>query len=848
MNNHKMNITMKQIRLLIMMLLLCVGATTTWAAEVQYRVLYEQSILTGTGYTVKSTAPNTVKSGDDAHILIIEYTGNAPSITSATIGNYIEARQVANHNTSFYVNTAEAELGYAGNIYINYQTTAEEVWWTEGNFRYSNIYQRETYTRILMPEGQVAVSLNLNNTNETVTDTVCYALNDGKIYLKQKTTGSGYSQTTTYENQVTGGSYSNNGRTISFTGEDGYYVDGSKATYTYLTQSTSHGNGMGGGSYFFTRTHKVVNNRSTTLTIPATVTAPADKLGGGVKQVTAIQKWGFAYNQTHQMDIGTQITNWGQTSCDDDYFWGCIDDHSNRYLTTVRFAEGSNIKSIGDYAFMSCTKLNSIVFPKSLEYLGQGIFEMCQALKDCRFQLREDGKIGVEMLKMFTFWMCTSMESLELPEGITEIEGQSAGAALQYMLKLTNIKLPNTLEKIGPHFLCCAMSLQTLTIPANVKYIDGASFHGCQKLETVYLLGPASALQREYTGSGETQTSSTFSANATFCAGEVSNCTFYTTPDYINSYASDPVWGLIADNRSGGFLIDEKNQRIKNNQNQDVAISGTHNDDNNKLYVIPEEKRTFEAGKWVTAIFPGPMKHTFSGDTEATTGYAVFDDPSAGTDAKKKCRVAKMTGATTTTGTDPSTGKSIRIYSLTFTLVPAANFETGVPYMFCPGRTVENYVMIPMDSLISETFRKDMTNTHEYDVYSSNGPGQVIMKGQYSPYTMHPWDFYFSYQKPDGKTEDSEGAKFYRVPDAKNAATAGATRCYWTVYVDGVKEEAEAKPASQRFFDDTTGIDDIKTEIVIEGVYDLNGRKLDIKPQDLPKGLFIINGKKVMMK
>ena len=167
--------------------------------------------------------------------------------------------------------------------------------------------------------------------------------------------------------------------------------------------------------------------------------------------------------------------------------------------------------------------------------------------------------------------------------------------------------------------------------------------------------------------------------------------------------------------------------------------------------------------------------------------------------------------------------------------------------MFCPGRTVENYVMIPMDSLISETFRKDMTNTHEYDVYSSNGPGQVIMKGQYSPYTMHPWDFYFSYQKANG-TENSEGAKFYRVPDATNAATAGATRCYWTVYVDGVKVPAGAKPASQRFFDDTTGIDDIKTEIVIEGVYDLNGRKLDIKPQDLPKGLFIINGKKVMMK
>ena len=171
------------------------------------------------------------------------------------------------------MNTAEAELGYAGNIYINYQTTAEEVWWTEGNFRYSNIYQRETYTRILMPEGQVAVSLNLNNT-ETVTDTVGY-FRQGNNYYKD----SNHTQlvgSRTYHQSFGGGYY-----TYNFNGDDDGDSAGTTATFTYLGEHTS-GFSSHTGSNFFTRQHQVANNTSTTLTIPATVTAPADKLGGGV--------------------------------------------------------------------------------------------------------------------------------------------------------------------------------------------------------------------------------------------------------------------------------------------------------------------------------------------------------------------------------------------------------------------------------------------------------------------------------------------------------------------------------------------------------------------------------------
>ena len=462
---------------------------------------------------------------------------------------------------------------------------------------------------------------------------------------------------------------------------------------------------------------------------------------------------------------------------------------------------------------------------------------MCYKLNDVRFQTRADGTVGFEMIKMFTFWLCTGLKSLELPNGITEIEGQQAGAAMQYMLQLTNIKLPNTLKKIGPHFLCCASSLETLTIPASVEYIDGASFHGCESLTSVYLLGPASALQASYTGS---QSSNTFSANSTFCKEQVHDCTFYTTPDYVSSYAGDDVWGKIAENRRDGYLVDPTNgnARITDDQGNDVRVAGTALGGGNRLMVMPVIKRDFPAGKWVTAIFPNEISYTDE-DGIVTEGLTnVFGEG---------VRVAKMTGATTEAGVDPKSGKSIIVYNLTFTLVDnTTGFKTGVPYMFCAAKDVPNYTMITMDNLTDEDFRLDMTNTHEYSVYSDKNDGQVYMKGQYAPYTMHPWDFYFSYSE----SAEGEPAKFFRVPDAANAATAGPTRCYWSINVEGVKSDGEMAPSKlNNIFDYTpNGIDEVETHVVIKGIYDLNGRKLDINPADLPQGMFIVNGKKVLVK
>ena len=103
-------------------------------------------------------------------------------------------------------------------------------------------------------------------------------------------------------------------------------------------------------------------------------------------------------------------------------------------------------------------------------------------------------------------------------------------------------------------------------------------------------------------------------------------------------------------------------------------------------------------------------------------------------------------------------------------------------------------------------------------------------------------------------TYPSDPAKFFRVPDAVNAATVGTCRCYWTINVENVKSDGTMSHSKNYSgfdpFDDngTTGINGVENRIVVEGIYDLQGRKLDIDPDDLPQGLYIMNGKKVVKK
>ena len=720
-------------------------------------------------------------------------SGNTLTISTPSSSSYAPVA-LDNWNVNKYI-IPKAVSGYkvtitveGSTIKLNYYKT-----WVKDGLEYSSYHIQSSSNQGLMDDKfdfipnkpELAVRLYLDQT-KTVTDTVKYAK-------------------PLWENPT-------EGQSQDLADDDGDGV-GETATFTYLGQLDNNAERPMNQDYFYTREHQIAYSERTSVTIPREVT-----FDGTTYKVTAIQKWGMDYTQTHiwlsdycynmnenggaGQDKTTKVTEHQN-----------INDHRNEYLTTVNFEMSadapSNVASIGDYAFMSLyntqnkTGMTDIIIPNSVTYLGAGLFECCLKLTNVTFQ-RET---KVKDIRDYAFWCCVDLREVTLPDGIETI----GDCSFQYNFQMTKIELPNTLTTIGDHFLCCNSSLTTLTIPYSVTDIAGACFHGCESLTDVYLMGPASALKKE-SGSG-----GTFDANPRFCKDHVQNCTFHVFKEYRSQYEGDDVWREI-----------DENGQYSGTYHGNTCRNG------NKLEIVPDEYRTFEADKWVSAIFPHEVvdyKNIFKKNEE--TG--------------KETRVAVLTGATVTEGVekDPITLKPLRMYNLTFVLISEDNIPAHTPVMICPATetTVTLYTADEFNN--NSEFKEHMTDKHPV-VIDCGEYGTVTMKGQYSPYDLKTWDFFFAYNP--AKPEDP--AKFYRVP-ANSNYKVDRCRCWWTIDVNGIPDSGSMSPAKAGniFVDDETdNINGIDYRVTVGGIYDLNGRKLDIAPEDLPQGIFIVNGKKHVVK
>ena len=192
---------------------------------------------------------------------------------------------------------------------------------------------------------------------------------------------------------------------------------------------------------------------------------------------------------------------------------------------------------------------------------------------------------------------------------------------------------------------------------------------------------------------------------------------------------------------------------------------------------------------------------------------------------------------------DPKTHKRVRMYNLKFDLIDGDDIPAKTPVMICPATTT-NITLYLATQANDDAFKAEMTEKHPV-VIDCGKYGTVTMKGQYSPYDLKTWDFFFSYNQKN----PTDPAKFYRVP-ANSNYKVDRCRCWWTIDVNGIPDQGTmgAKNSSIFVDDETSDINDIDYRVTIGGIYDLNGRKLDVAPEDLPKGIFIVNGKKHVVK
>ncbi len=180
-------------------------------------------------------------------------------------------------------------------------------------------------------------------------------------------------------------------------------------------------------------------------------------------------------------------------------------------LSTLRFATGSRLKTIGEDAFKDCSSITSLTIPDGIENICANAFYGLKNLKYLTMSGEVDGRswFGTTGLSLDTLtltgtyvlgrapadkdgyiWYDTlpgrNARKVILSEGITSIDDY----AFHRCQNLEQLVLPTSLQTIGAYAFYCCDSLEQLALPAGLQTIDAHAFNYCQNLKELVL--PAS--------------------------------------------------------------------------------------------------------------------------------------------------------------------------------------------------------------------------------------------------------------------------------------------------------------------------------------------------------------------
>ena len=174
------------------------------------------------------------------------------------------------------------------------------------------------------------------------------------------------------------------------------------------------------------------------------------------------------------------------TSIADNAFNGCVS------LSTITLEENGKLREIGHNAFEGCVSLTSFMMPSTLTNIGTGIFKDCKNLSTVSL-----GKLTVISDEMFSG--CKNLETISIPNSIASIGDNSF-----YNTGLKVMSLPETIKSIGEYsFRSTPVGLEiTIYNPALVFAED--AFYGC----TMTMYGYSNSTAQAY--------ANTKSANITF--------------------------------------------------------------------------------------------------------------------------------------------------------------------------------------------------------------------------------------------------------------------------------------------------------------------------------------------
>lgn len=150
---------------------------------------------------------------------------------------------------------------------------------------------------------------------------------------------------------------------------------------------------------------------------------------------------------------------------------------------------GYPVTAVSTEAFYQNETITMVELPQTVRDIGAGAFTRCTNLTSVTIDVDPNGikfepVEGMEyLIGENAFYGCTSLTTLQLPQGITTIDEN----AFYGCSELETLTIPETVTVIGNAAFYGCSSLYEIILPDNVETLGYSAFNGCSKLALVKL-------------------------------------------------------------------------------------------------------------------------------------------------------------------------------------------------------------------------------------------------------------------------------------------------------------------------------------------------------------------------
>ena len=186
------------------------------------------------------------------------------------------------------------------------------------------------------------------------------------------------------------------------------------------------------------------------------------------RNITSIAEGDYQNTNVNSIYIGSNVTSIGDYA-----FFGCGN------LTSVIIPD--NVTSIGSQAFYNCYGLTSITIPNNVTSIGSYAFDYCTSLTSVTLP----NNVNFTSIGFSAFSRCNSLTSIIIPDSVSSIGSYAFG----YSTILESATLPNNVDFTSiEDSLFINTSLASITIPSSVTSIGSQAFYNCASLATINCL------------------------------------------------------------------------------------------------------------------------------------------------------------------------------------------------------------------------------------------------------------------------------------------------------------------------------------------------------------------------